>query len=386
MPAKNLSRIDEEGIYSHIYNKGIEKRTIFNDKQDYETFQDYLRDYLTAPKDPDRIKENFKVHGQIFRGTTHQPKNYFNSVELIAYSLLPDHFHLLLHQKTRGSLERFIRSLCTRYSMYFNKKYQHTGSLFDGPYKSVHIKNEPHLLHLTRYLHHTGSYSSYPEYLGKRITSWVNTKIVLSFFGKGANSYKDFVEQNELSQKEKELIESFTLEDGIQHLEKRDLVNNDPLEIPAEPAEQIHQNPNLNPLQRNLEFLATTVVFLLLVTLGIRNIISSTATDSDPSPLSSVLSKVESKIYHPLPTPAVLAITTATEEAKPKIILTIKIDGAAGVNIRQKPATDSAKIGQAHDGDTFEFVSMEPDWYEVRMATRSGFISATYIREGGINK
>src|SRR3989344_6913923 len=182
MPAKNLYREDKEGIYSHIYNKGVEKRIIFNDEKDYEVFQGFLKDYLTIPQDPENIKKEFSVHGRIFRGTPHQPKNYFNKVELIAYSLMPDHFHLLLRQKARGSLESFIRSLCTRYSIYFNKKYQHTGALFEGPYKSVQIKDKTRMLYLTRYLHHAGGYSSYARYLGKMATSWVNPEIVQSFF------------------------------------------------------------------------------------------------------------------------------------------------------------------------------------------------------------
>ena len=137
MPAQNLQRTKEIGIYSHIYNKGVEKRILFNDEEDYAVFLNFLKDYLSALKDPDSLKKDFKVNGRTFQGTPHQPKNYFNQVELLAYSLMPDHFHLILHQKTRGSLESFIRSLCTRYSIYYNKKYQRTGSLFEGPYKSA---------------------------------------------------------------------------------------------------------------------------------------------------------------------------------------------------------------------------------------------------------
>ena len=374
MPAQNLYRKDDEGIYSHIYNRGVERRIIFCDGEDYRVFQGFLKDYLTAPQDPESIKKEFSVHGRIFRGTPHQPKNYFNKVELIAYSLMSDHFHLLLHQITRGSLEGFIRSLCTRYSIYFNKKYQRTGALFEGPYKSIQIKDELHLLHLTRYLHHTGGYCSYEEYLGERVTSWVKPIVVLSFFGKDSRDYKDFVEKNELDQKEKELIEDITFESEIQHLEGRVLARN----------EEIHLDPNLKPLQRVPEFLAMTVVFLLLIGLGVRNIMISTTKSSNPSPTPSVLS-----ITNPSPSPIVLsktdtatssAVLSETKETQPKI-LRVKInDGGTSVNIRQKPTTDSEKIGQAKDGDTFEFVSINSGWYEVKLpAGLTGFILTTYI-------
>ena len=366
MPAKNLYRKDEEGIYAHIYNKGAEKRVIFNDGEDYAVFQGFLKDYLTAPQDPESTKKVFTVHGRTFRGTPHQPKNYFNKIELIAYSLMQDHFHLLLHQITKGSLESLIRSLCTRYSMYFNKKYQHTGALFEGPYKSVQIKDKTRLLHLTRYFHHAGGYCSYPEYLGTRVTSWVEPKGILSFLDKGTGEYKNFVEKYKFDQKEKELIEGIIFESGAAHLERREPASN------VESSEEIQSDTNLKPLQRIPEVLTTTVAFLLLVGLGVRNIMVSTPKSPNPTPAPAVLSETA---------------------VKPKI-LTIKIsDGATSVNIRQKPTTKSQKLGQAKDGDTFEFVSSDSGWYEVKLVTGStgftsetGFISATYIKTGGTSE
>ena len=331
--AKNPRRSDEEGVYYHIYNRGVEKRIIFETGEDYRVFLGFLEEYLTPPKNESSIEKDFEVRGRTFKGTPHQPKNYLNKVELIAYNLMPDHFHLLVHQVTKGSVESFIRSLCTRYSMYFNKKYRHTGALFEGPYKSVRVMDEPRLLHLTRYLHHAGGYCSYPEYSGARITSWVKPK-------KGTGNYKDSVEMG--------LIEDITFESETAHLERRGLARNEEIR------------------SRIPEFLATAAVFLLLLALGIRNIMSSTTISPIP----------------PSP-PAVLSETEDIEEIKPKIILTIKINEAsASVNIRQKPTIQSEKIGQAKDGDSFEFLSLDSGWYGVKLATDSaGFISAEYVTE-----
>src|SRR3989344_9398462 len=394
MPAKNLYREDKEGIYSHIYNKGVEKRIIFNDEKDYEVFQGFLKDYLTAPQDPKSIKKSFTVHGRVFQGTPHQPKNYFNKVELIAYSLMPSHFHLLLHQKVRGALESFIRSLCTRYSMYFNKKYQHTGALFEGPYKSVQIKDEARMLHLTRYLHRGGGYSSYLQYLGKAAISWVKPEVVQSFFEsvktdlpKKTHSYKDFVEKYEPDQKEKELIKDIIFESETQHLdgilEGRDLAgnltsnaDNKAMEAHTEPSEEIHLERNLKPLQRIPEVAVITLVFLVLVTVGIRNV---------NSPPHKVLESSDIPAVTLTPTPTPTPAPIIQEKIIPKTIVKIKIDddatASAIVNIREKPTTDSEKIGQARDGDTFEFVSLDSNWYEVKLATRSGFISAAYVEQ-----
>jgi len=274
---------------------------------------------------------------------------------------------LLLRQKARGSLESFIRSLCTRYSIYFNKKYQHTGALFEGPYKSAQVEDEPRLLLLTRYIHLVQGHSSYAEYLGTKETSWVKPKVVQSYFNKvktdlfkGADSYKDFVEKYELGQKENELLEGITLEGDTQHLERR---------RPPKDVENDLLDSNLKPLQRIPELAIITLVFLVLVTVGIRNIMVFTT----ERPQSS----------QPLPAPAAPAVLAETEEIKPETILTVKIDGAtasASVNIRQSPTTDSEKIGKARGGDTFKYVSMNSDWYEIRLDDgTTGFISGEFI-------
>ncbi|OGM13753.1 hypothetical protein A3A76_03760 [Candidatus Woesebacteria bacterium RIFCSPLOWO2_01_FULL_39_23] len=130
---------------------------------------------------------------------------------LIAYCLLPNHFHLLINQNSTDDMQEFIRSLCTRYSIYFNKKYDRVGGLFQGPYKAVIVTEDNYLLHLSRYIHLNpkdytkdiiNTYSSYAEYMGLRRTEWVKPDIVLGFFNNPAtqeliktNNYRDFVEK-----------------------------------------------------------------------------------------------------------------------------------------------------------------------------------------------
>ena len=108
------------------------------------------------------------------------------------------------------AIKEFMQSVCTRYSMYFNKKYKRTGALFQNRYKAVLVTEEPYLLHLTRYIHRnprsfvedlTTAYSSYAEYLGLRKTLWIKPQLVLSFFDTvkypfltQTNTYKSFVE------------------------------------------------------------------------------------------------------------------------------------------------------------------------------------------------
>jgi len=363
MPAQRLhDGVVDSGSYYHVYNKGVEKRIIFNDSQDYEIFLGYLKDYLSAPLDPEGTKRTFTIRGRTFRGTPHQPKNFLNKIELVAYSLQPNNFHLLLYQKAPGSLERFIRSLCTRYSLYYNKKYHRNGSLFDGPYKSVQIKDTSQLLLLTRFLHRI-AHSSYPEYLGKRTSMWVNTKVILSIME--LNDYRKYVERYELNQKEKELLEEILLENKV--LERRK-VESTAANIPS--ADQI---VNLKPLSRIPEIFGISVIFLLLTGMSLRNINISkakTMVAGAAATQSPVLSVSTQATPSPEPTPS----------AKPKNMVIVKItDGVESVNIRQNPTTSSAKVGQANNGETFEFVSLSFGWYEVKLADGStGYLSSMY--------
>lgn len=209
MPAKNSIKIYLEGGYYHVYNRGVEKRKIFKDDQDYRVFLDYLKIYL-LPEQEASIK-SVSINGFTFQRFVRPLNNFWGEVELLAYCLMPNHFHLLLKQKSPRSIEAFMRSLGTKYSGYFNKRYERVGPLFQSVYKAVLVQNEEQLLHLTRYIHLNpvkesplqlfDHYSSYGEYLGLRKTEWVKTDEILAFFKspqrtnlKDILSYQSFVE------------------------------------------------------------------------------------------------------------------------------------------------------------------------------------------------
>jgi putative transposase len=223
MPAKNVLKTYVDEGYYHIYNRGVEKRKIFLDDQDYKVFLKYLKLYLDPPMEiPFRT---VTIGNYTFKAPAKPLKNYNNQLELLAYCLMPNHFHLLLKQKPRDTIEFFMRSLGTKYSTYFNKRYDRVGSLFQGPYKAVLIENDDYLLHLSRYIHLNPvkdsplhmAFSSYADYLGKRNTSWINTKTILVYFKtaqktnfKDILSYQSFVE--DYIQDPKELIAGLTLD------------------------------------------------------------------------------------------------------------------------------------------------------------------------------
>lgn len=216
MPSKNTVKIYVENSFYHIYNRGVEKRNIFMDDQDYHVILQYLKDAFLPPPDPKTLLKNVSFKGSTFKGISRQVKNFATDIDLVAYCLMPNHFHFLIKQYRKDSIRRFMQSLATRYSMYFNKKYSRVGTLFQGIYKAVIVSQESYLLHLTRYIHrnplkHTKNlhtaYSSYGEFLGIRKTKWIKPAAILSFFNnnkmslsmiKKPNSYKSFVEDQNI--------------------------------------------------------------------------------------------------------------------------------------------------------------------------------------------
>jgi putative transposase len=216
MPQENtIKTYIENGIY-HIYNRGVEKRTIFLDKQDYAVFLHLLKYYL-SPINPKEIHPLLKF--QNFSLVRPRPlANMEKEINLLAFCLMPNHFHLLLKQFHKNSMTRLMRRILTTYSLYFNKRYDRVGTLFQGTYKAALIDNDQYLLHVSRYIHQNPQnptnltrsilvnypYSSYKYYLGLKHASWLKTKLILSYFDsskllpflKRYPSYQEFVENN----------------------------------------------------------------------------------------------------------------------------------------------------------------------------------------------
>jgi len=144
MPAKNALKNYVEQSFYHLYNRGVNKETIFLDDQDYKAWLSYLKFYLSVSS---LRGESLKV------SPSRQLKNYTDKIKLIAYCLLPNHFHMMVWQNDAESINYFMRSLATKYARYFNRKYKRVGPIFQGVYKAVLVESEQQLLYLTKYIH-----------------------------------------------------------------------------------------------------------------------------------------------------------------------------------------------------------------------------------------
>lgn len=209
MPGKNAIKRYETDSYYHLYNRGVAKRTIFKTDKDYKTFLSYLQLYLTHPS-PQGSSSKIPPSRSL--------KNYADEIKLLSYCLMPNHFHLLVHQNSSQGINHFMRSLCTKYVRYFNSHYQRVGHLFQGTYRAVQITSENQFTHLSKYIHRNPldlpapstyketprrledyPYSSYPNYLGKFHQTWVHPNDILNYFSKSnpGLSYRSFVEESD---------------------------------------------------------------------------------------------------------------------------------------------------------------------------------------------
>ncbi len=133
-----------QGEYYHIYNRGVEKRKVFLNVGDYQRFQRLL--YLC--NSTERV---------IFRDVQKLPLDEIQRGEPIvalgSYALMPNHFHFCIREIGEGGISRFMEKLITGYSMYFNKRCERVGPLFQGRFKAKHIQSDEYLKYLFAYIH-----------------------------------------------------------------------------------------------------------------------------------------------------------------------------------------------------------------------------------------
>lgn len=183
MPGKNLVRQDVEHGYYHAYNRGVNKRRIFLDDTDYTVFLSLLKRYLSPEPQKDKS-------GRLYPW-------FADEVELLAYCLMPNHFHLFFYQLKPGGIARLVKAIATSYTMYFNKKYGRVGHLFQNHYRASLVTTDGYLQHVSRYIHlnpkryKEWQFSSLAHYAGNKQASWLRPQRVLELFE--GDNYMRFV-------------------------------------------------------------------------------------------------------------------------------------------------------------------------------------------------
>lgn len=210
----------QEGQYYHIYNRGVEKRNTFLDEKDFRKFLNNLRDFnndsfyeqrlqaLKSSRSLAPFRKGAKLHWN-FKNLQSFLEQKEKIVHLISYSLNPNHFHLLIKQLKPQGISRFMHKLSTSFTNYFNKRYQRTGALFQGPFKAIHIDNNRYLLWLAGYIngnteiHHLAKAEEYPWSSFQSIFQTVDNNL-LDDFSLITSQFKDI---HEFRQFIKEIIQ-----------------------------------------------------------------------------------------------------------------------------------------------------------------------------------
>lgn len=195
------------GEYYHLFNRGVDKRIIFTSPNDYHRFLKMMYVCNGHRSIVFRDIEDLNIYS-IDRGET--------LVDVGAYCLMNNHFHILVREKNDGGVTTFMKKLLTGYSMYFNKKYNRSGALFQGRFQSEHAYDDRYLNYLLAYIHlnpvrtlvkegnfdlakrkiSEHQYSSYVDYLGaKRIESCIlNIDSFPQYFNQ-ALDFKSFINE-----------------------------------------------------------------------------------------------------------------------------------------------------------------------------------------------
>lgn len=231
MPAKNTVKPYQPNAYYHIYNYGIADAKIFQNNEDYQAFLDFLQSSLT-PIDAAtqyQILNNREASAEEKAQAAQnlRLKNFAGRINLLCYVLMPNEYHLLVHQNEEQDIAKWMQSFMTRFTMQINKRQNRSGALFKGVYRATVVHEPLPLLYLTRLFHrlpltlwHEGDQrswgevirsqpSSYPNYLGEQTADWLHPEEILKALEQtGVASYLEFIEYNrpDLDQTQNQLL------------------------------------------------------------------------------------------------------------------------------------------------------------------------------------
>lgn len=188
----------------HVFSRSIAGYVIFNNDEEYSRMRDIMLYYIKE-RPRLRFSEFLDLSMEYQAELKLVDEQSVDLVDIIAFCIMPTHFHLILKQREPDGISRYFKNILNSYTRYFNTKHNRKGPLWETRFKSVPIKDDVYLLHLTRYIHlnpvslslvenpSDWKYSSYTEYLGQsgRATKVCNYEGLLDIIPK---RYKEFVE------------------------------------------------------------------------------------------------------------------------------------------------------------------------------------------------
>lgn len=212
------------GEFYHVFNRGVARAPTFISRAEYKQAMltlSYYR-YAEPPVSLARFKEISQEERQQLLASLQKADKL---VEIVAFVLMPNHFHFLLKQNQDKGISKFASQFTNSYTRYFNTLNERVGPLFQGVFKSVHVETDEQLVHLSRYIHINPvvsnvikeddllsyPWSSFSDYVGN-VSPQISTVPVLVHF-KNPQEYKKFVFDQIDYGKELEKIKHLSLDD-----------------------------------------------------------------------------------------------------------------------------------------------------------------------------
>ena len=181
------------GQYYHLFNRGINKQKIFFSTENYLYFLGLLR----------KNSRRFQI-------------------SIIAYCLMPNHYHFLVRQDGEKSISLFMRSMINSYAQGINKQYNRTGALFENRFKDKLVDKNEYVIHLSRYIHlnpvraglvnkpEGWEFSNYLEWIGKRGGILKDEEFITSYFP-NPGDYEQFVMEHLSETKVDRILQRYLL-------------------------------------------------------------------------------------------------------------------------------------------------------------------------------
>ncbi|HYH74584.1 MAG TPA: transposase [Candidatus Saccharimonadales bacterium] len=207
MPRRNVLKIDAPYSYYHVFARGASKQRIFLDNQDFLFFLSLFQRYLS----PAIARNSAGVRYQ----------KLHNDLQLQAYCLMGNHFHLLLYQQTEGSMQRLMRGVMTAYSRYHNAKYDRSGQLFESRYKAARLPDQSYAPRVSRYIHRNPiswfayPYSSLTYYLDSPSPDWLQPGPVLARFATPLE-YEAYLADSRAAEDDRQELKLLLADDGYE--------------------------------------------------------------------------------------------------------------------------------------------------------------------------
>lgn len=203
------------GEFYHLYSRGVDKKEIFSDQYDFDRFVKFL--YLANNSSPITLRNVPPDAFSLDKDDT--------LIDIGAYCLMPNHFHILVREHTEGGISKFMSKLLTSHSTFFNNKYKRSGTLFDGRFKARHADTDEYLKYLFAYIHLNPVKLIDSKWKENGIKDIRKTKEHLSKYNN--SSYPDYLDSTSTSRKESKILNKSAFPDYFENVKDFNSLTND---------------------------------------------------------------------------------------------------------------------------------------------------------------